>query len=216
MLIAAQRYTTDTLQDKLVSRIVQPADSLHVVKYANYIYREARIINNSVARDNNYITLNRGSAEGVQPGMAVISGNGVVGKVVHTSAHFADVLSVLSEIQPVSSKLPDGTTGLSKWSYEKRHPSPDIFYMADVPREIKLRIGDSVTTTSFSFFPPDVLVGTIVKSEIVRKTGKRLLSLKPATNFRNVQYVYVVENTMATERLELESKQDLKNKGAKK
>lgn len=216
MEIAGKYYTTDTLRDKLVTRIVQPADSLHVVQYASYIYREARVINNSVAKDNNHLTLNRGANDGIREGMAVISGNGVVGKVVHTSAHYADVLSILSEIQPVSSKLKDGTTGLSKWVFEKRQPRPDIVYMADVPREIKLQIGDSVTTTSFSFFPPDVLVGTVVKSEIIRKTGKRLLSLKPATNFRNVQYVYVVGNTMAAEQQALEAQSDLKKKGGAK
>lgn len=213
MALAEKYYTTDTLKDSKVTRVIQAADSTHVVQYANYIYREARVINNSVAKDNNHITLNRGADDGVREGMAVISGNGVVGKVVHTSAHYADVLSVLSEIQPVSSKLKDGTTGLTKWTFEKRQPRPDIFYMADVPREVPLRIGDSVTTTSFSFFPPDVLVGTVMRSEIIRKTGKRLLSLKPATNFRNVQYVYVVENTMAAEQKTLESQSDLKKKG---
>ncbi|KAK6023814.1 hypothetical protein OSTOST_10390 [Ostertagia ostertagi] len=100
MEIAGKYYTTDTLRDKLVTRIVQPADSLHVVQYASYIYREARVINNSVAKDNNHLTLNRGANDGIREGMAVISGNGVVGKVVHTSAHYADVLSILSEIQP--------------------------------------------------------------------------------------------------------------------
>lgn len=212
-LLAGKHYSTDSLRDSAVTRSIPPVDSLHVVTYAHYIYREARVINNSVARDNNYLTLNRGTNDGVRSGMAVISGNGVVGKVVHTSAHFSTVLSVLSKIQPVSSKLPDGTTGLSGWFYEKRMPKPDVLYMADVPREIKLHIGDSVTTTNFSFFPPDVLVGVIAKSEIIRKTGKRLLTLRPATNFRNVQYVYVVENTFSAEKNALESQNDLKKKG---
>lgn len=202
--LAEALHSTDTLKDSTVSRPVATGDTLHPVRYANYIYRNARVINNSVAEKNNYLTLNRGSADGIKPGMAVISGTGIVGKVMHVSPHFATVLSVLSDIQPVSSRLKDGTTGLARWDFEKRLRNPDIVYMTDIPAEIPMRLGDSAFTTSYSFFPPDVLVGVVYKVDIIRKNNKRLLYMHPATNFRNIQYVYVVENTMQEEREELE------------
>ena len=210
--LAANKYSVDTLKESIVSRPISSGDSQHIVQYARYIYRTARVINNSVANDNNYFTINIGSNNGVKPGMAVISGSGVAGKVAHTSPHFATVLSVLSDIQPVSSKLKDGTSGLTRWVFERRQRKPDVLYMPDVPREIPMRLGDSVYTTSYSFFPPDVLVGTIARVDIVKKTGKRLLTLKPATSFRNMQYVYVVENTMAAEQTALEAQNTQKQK----
>jgi rod shape-determining protein MreC len=126
------------------------------------------------------------------------------------------VLSVLSEVQQVSAKLKDGTSGLVRWDYEGRIRKPDVLYLPDVPMEIKLHLGDSVLTTAYSFFPPDVMVGTISKSEIIRRNGKRLLQLKPATNFRNVQYVYVVENTMAPEQQSVEAQNSVKKEVKKK
>ncbi|WP_276132904.1 rod shape-determining protein MreC [Polluticoccus soli] len=195
----AQYLMYDTLKDTAVRRAI-PGDSATVVKYADYFYRTARVINNSVSSENNYITLNRGAAHGIERNMAVISGTGVVGKVVHVSENYSSVLSVLSVKQQVSAKLKDGTVGYVSWSGER----PDALVMKDVPQQIKVKKGDSVFTTSYSFFPQDVLVGTVVKTEPIKKNNLQLLHLRTATNFRNVQYVYVVENKMMPERKKLE------------
>jgi rod shape-determining protein MreC len=210
--LAALRNSTDTLRDSVAVRAVAGADTGGRVTYAHYIYRPARVINNSVTQRNNYITINRGSGDGIRKDMAVISGTGVVGKVVHTSKHFATVLSVLSEMQPVSAHLKDGTTGEVTWLYEDQTPSPDVLYLPKIPGEIPMHLGDSAWTTTYSFFPPDVLIGTIQKVILIRKTGKRVLHLKPATNFRNMQYVYVVENTYQDEQkaLEAQTRQTIK------
>jgi rod shape-determining protein MreC len=214
--LAKLRYSTDTLSDSVVTKPVAVSDSGKKVEYANYIYHEARVINNSVAQRNNYITLNRGFKDGVRKEMAVVSGTGVVGKVVHTSAHFSTVLSVLSSLQTVSAHLKDGTTGQVTWVYEGRTPKPDILYMPDVPGEIPLHRGDTVWTTTYSFFPPDVMIGIIDNVLIVKKTGKRLLYLKPATNFRNMMYVYVVENTFQNEQKALEAQNTMEVPKAKR
>jgi rod shape-determining protein MreC len=191
----------DTLKDSLVNKRIGPVDSTsHIVKYAEYIYRTARVINNSTNASNNYITINRGSADGVGKNMAVISGSGIVGRVEHVSAHFASVLSILSSKQKVSAKLKDGTNGYIVWD-EKQ---PEILNMTDVPQQAKVKKGDSVFTTSYSFFPPDVLIGTVVKVETIKKNNLQLLYLLSSTNFRNLQYVYVIENKMAAEKRELE------------
>jgi rod shape-determining protein MreC len=202
--LAQLRYSIDTLHDSVVVKPMPSVDTAKKIEYAHYIFRTARVINNSVAQRNNYITLARGHRDGIRKDMAVISGTGVVGKVVHTSAHFSTVLSVLSSVQTVSARLKDGTTGQVTWVYEGRAPKPDVLYMPDVPSEIPLHRGDSVWTTTYSFFPRDIMVGIIDNVLIVKKTGKRLLYLRPATNFRNMQYVYVVENTYQDEQKDLE------------
>jgi rod shape-determining protein MreC len=203
-VLAGLRYSVDTLHDTVVVKPMPVDDSGKRIEYAHYIYRAARVINNSVAQRNNYITLNRGSKDGIRKDQPVVSGTGVVGKVVHTSAHFATAISVLSEMQTVSAHLKDGTTGEVTWRWEGRPQTPDVLYMPKVPAQIPLHRGDSVWTTTYSFFPPDVLIGIIDSVLIVKKTGDRLLYLKPATNFRNMQYVYVVENTYQTEQKDLE------------
>jgi rod shape-determining protein MreC len=196
----AQFYSYDTLRDSNVTKTILPKDSTEVIQYAEYLYRTARVVNNSVGMANNYITINRGEKQGVQKNMAVISGTGIVGRIVHTSDNFASALSVLSVKQQVSAKLKDGTVGYVTWEGER----PDVMVMKDVPQQIKVKKGDSVFTTSYSFFPPDVLIGTVYKTQHIKKNNLQLLHLRTATNFRNLQYVYVVENKRLKERMALE------------
>ncbi len=201
--------SVDTLRDSIVNTAAKSDDTnVHIVQYAQFRYRMAKVINNSVSEANNYITINRGSKDGIAKNMAVLSGTGVVGRVVHVSAHFAGVLSVLSVKQKVSAKLKTGEIGFITWDGMQ----PDVMTMEDVPQQIKVKKGDSVFTTSYSFFPTDVLIGRVYKIATVKKNNQQILYIHPSTNFRNLQYVYVVENGMMEERKQLEDSLTRKNK----
>jgi rod shape-determining protein MreC len=197
----AQYKSHDTIADFNVSTpIVSTDTNRKIIDYAKYYYRTARVVNNSVSGSNNYVTINRGSADGIKKNMAVISGTGVVGRIVHVSKHFASAISVLSVKQQVSAKLKDGTVGYVSWEGKR----PDVLLMQDVPQQIKVKKGDSVFTTAYSFFPPDILIGRVYKTVSVKKNALQKLYLQTATNFRNMQYVYVVENVYLRERTQLE------------
>ena len=198
----------DTLTDSMVKLASIPIDTTEAIIYNDYLFRTSRVINNSVASGNNYITINRGSKDGIRKGMAVISGTGVVGRVEYVSAHYASVLSILSVKQKISGKLKDGTFSPVVWEGD----NPDILHMENVPQQIKIHKNDSVFTTSYSFFPSDVLIGTVWKTSKASKNNMQTLHLKSATNFRNLQYVYVIENKMAAERRQLEDSTKMKKK----
>ncbi len=197
----AQLKSVDTMADFNITLAVNASDTgNHTVQYANYVYRTARVINNSITSANNYITINRGSNDGIKKGMAVLSSTGVVGKVVHVSSRYASILSVLSVKQQVSAKLKDGTFGPVTW----KGKNPDELTMKDVPQQIKVNVGDSVYTTSYSFFPQDILIGIVAEKEFQEHNNLQLLHVKTATNFRTLQYVYVVDNKYLKERTDLE------------
>lgn len=195
--------SVDTLNDFDFKQAIVAEDDTasKIIKYANYTYRTARVINNSVTAANNYITINRGSSSGIKKDMAVVSGNGIVGRVVNVSSKFATVLSVLSVKQQVSAKLKDGTFGYVTW----KGRYPDRLTMKDVSQQIKVAVGDSVFTTSYSFFPANVLIGVVAKKEMQESNNLQLLHLKTATSFRNLQYVYIIENENLEERQDLEA-----------
>lgn len=201
-------HSLDTLKDSVVHVKVSTQDTtVHTVKYAEYMYRTARVINNSTNASDNYITLNRGSRDGIGKNMAVISGTGVVGRIEHVSAHFSVALSVLSTKLKVSAKLKNGNNGFIVWD-EK---SPDVLTMLDIPKDVNVKKGDSVYTNNFSlYFPPDVLVGTVLKTEADKKKGTQIIFVHSSTNFHTLQYVYVVDNRMAAERKQLEDQTNKK------
>lgn len=195
-------YTSkDTLYDSTAQYAVPNADTTAEVRYANYRYRSAKVINNSIAAVNNYLTFNRGYDDGIRKDMAVIAGNGVVGKIVNTSAHFSTAISILSKKQQVSAQLKDGTVGYVSWDGS----DPSVVLMKDIPSQIKVKKGDTVVTTEYSFFPAGVPIGIVFKTELIESKNLRILHLRTTTNFRKLQYVYIIEDRMFTERKELEA-----------
>ncbi len=192
--------SVDTLEGNPVGNLL--TDSSALVQYAQYSIHKARVISNSVSASDNYITINRGSDHGIRKDMAVVSGTGVVGRVTNVSPRFATVLSILNSKQPVSAKLPAGHFSFVYWEKGAR---PDELFMADIPQEIHVAIGDSILTTSYStIFPRDLLIGTVTRIDIREKDNTQLLHIKPATNFRNLQYVYVIQDDLIPERRVLE------------
>jgi rod shape-determining protein MreC len=200
--IIEQYRSLDTLSDTVVKTKTQIGDSTkHLIRYAEYVYRTARVINNSTNATDNYITINRGSKHGISKNMAVLSGTGVVGRVEHVSPNFSSILSVLSAKQKVSARLKNVTNGFVVWEGK----NPRVLTMIDVPQQISVKKGDSVFTNSYSlYFPPEVLIGTVIKTEPIKKNAMQHIYLRSSTDFINLQYVYVVENKMRQEKTQLE------------
>jgi rod shape-determining protein MreC len=200
--LVEQYRSLDTLKDTMVETRTTVGDSSkHIVRFSEYVYRTARVINNSTNASDNYITINRGSKHGISKNMAVLSGTGVVGRVEHVSRNFASILSVLSSKQKVSARLKGGTNGFVIWDGK----NPRVLTMIDVPQQVNVKRGDSVFTNSYSlYFPPEVLIGTVVKTEQVKKNAMQHIYLRSSTDFSNLQYVYVVENKMTIEKKQLE------------
>ncbi len=176
-----------------------------------FLYREAKVINNSVNREINTITIRRGSKDGVRPNMGVIGPNGVVGVVRSVSENYAVVISMLYKSSGSSSssnfgfsaKLKNsGEIGTVNWN----GGNASIGQMRDIPRSAKLHKGDTVITSGFSaVFPENINIGYIDTFYLSDKSSTSYdIRLKFATNFYNLQYVYVIENLLREEQTRLE------------
>lgn len=180
---------------------IKPVGAPKIIRYASYRYIPARVIKNSISNDRiNFITLNRGADDGIRKGMAVVTGNGIVGRVEHVSGHYASVASVLSD-RKISARLKDGTFGSIIWE----PGTPEYVLMDKVPITLPLKNGDSVFTTGYSYFPEHILIGTIREIDTMRASNTKNLKIRLSTNFRKLQYVYVVKDEMGKEQAELEA-----------
>ncbi|HEX6179859.1 MAG TPA: rod shape-determining protein MreC [Chitinophagaceae bacterium] len=185
----AFRLFTDTI----------PLDTLG--HYRKYIIREARVSNSSTSSQSNYITIHRGSNQGVKEGMGVISTSGVVGAVVNVSANYATVMSLLHKQSTMLASLKKtGETGTLQWDGN----SPLYLTLIDIPTSAPVSKGDSVISRLSDRYPKGTLVGTV--DEIMKDPSRNFytLRLKPATNFFSLQYVYVIENLQHDEQKQLE------------
>jgi rod shape-determining protein MreC len=167
-----------------------------------YSFLTAKVINNSIDRYNNYITIDKGTTSGVEPGMGVISPEGVVGKVKSVSKHFATITSLLHTDGYISSVIKSsGVFGSIKWEGKDAKTANLEF----VPRHIKVNVGDTVTSSGFnSLYPPGIMLGVIKDIDIKGNEAFYDIKVGLSTNFSKLGYVYVVKNNLKTERDSLE------------
>ena len=163
----------------------------------------ARVINNSVSSAHNYITLNKGRADGVFPDMGVVSETGIVGVVAAVSKHYSTVISVLNRKMKVSSKLKTGEYfGSLSWDDVSQ---PGYAYLNDMPRHAVFAKGDTVITSGFStIFPEGIIVGTVEEETKQATDNFYRLKVKLATDFHSLYHVRVLIPQDADERINLE------------
>jgi rod shape-determining protein MreC len=170
-----------------------------------YTYIEAKVINNSVNKRNNYITLDRGSLHGIREKMGVICGDGIVGTIKDVSEHFCTVISFLHKDSKISAQL-NSSKEYGSLVWEGRNPK--FASLKDIPTHVKVKIGDSVSTTGFSQkFPKEVFIGRVIRCDL--NSGDNFYNIEVAlsTNFPTLRYVYIVEDNFAEELKKLEVKE---------
>jgi rod shape-determining protein MreC len=174
-----------------------------IYKYQKFTYLDAKVVGGFTTLQSNFFTIHRGTSQGVGVDMAVISPDGIVGRVVNTSSNFATVMSLLSRQFKVDAKLKtSGDRGIISWD----GIDPHFVQMRNIPKSIKINKGDSVLTSELSsIFPPNILVGTVDAVMNDPSTNFYTLKLRTATNFAAVQYVYVVQNKQLEEQRQLEA-----------
>ncbi|MCO5239827.1 MAG: rod shape-determining protein MreC [Chitinophagaceae bacterium] len=189
------------LPDTATERIVDSINVDSLEPYRRYLYYPAKVINNSVTSQTNYLTISRGTNQGLSKDMAVVSPSGIIGTIVNVSNNMATVMSLLHRQSRVSaSLLKSGETGSVDWDGK----DPQVLTFRNIPKSIAVKKGDTVVTSRYSTFPPGQLVGTVVEVENMDGSNFYLLKIKPSTNFFNIQYVYAVKNLQKEEQDALE------------
>lgn len=171
--------------------------------HLQYYHLPARVINYTTNKQDNFLTINRGSLDGVKPEMGVVSNNAVVGFVKDVSEHYASIISILNRNFKLRVRLKRNKEyGLISWNGE----DPTQVDLNDIPIDVKVDIGDTVTTRgSNSRFPDNIVVGTV--KEVISETGStQIIKVKLACNFSSVYYVHVIDNIYREEQESLEQK----------
>lgn len=178
-----------------------------VLQEFNYI--AASVIKNSIEREENYITINRGSDHGIKPGMGVISSKGVIGVVKNVTPRFAQIISVLNSsgrLQISAMVKRNRFFGSLKWHTEgeRNDHNPRRMIVEGIPKHADVMQGDTIITSGFSeIFPGGVLVGKVANARIINGNNFYTLDIDLWEDFSTLQYVYVIENLMLKEFNEL-------------
>ncbi|MHA6696800.1 rod shape-determining protein MreC [Chryseobacterium sp. A301] len=163
-----------------------------------YTIVDGDIVYNSINRQDNYFTINRGKLHGVKPKMGVIAPKGIAGIVVNTTDHYALVQSVLSTNKiKINAALKNSQYfGTLTWRGEDSR----IMHLQDVPKYVPLLVGDTVVTDGKSaIFPQGVMIGTVAGYQVDRKTGFWDIAVELSETMGNLNKIYIVENLKKVE-----------------
>ncbi len=151
----------------------------------------AQVVSNSIRDRENYITINRGLADGVQNEMGVVCGTGVVGIVYQAGQHYSLVLPVLNSRSSISCRLHDTEYfGYMKWN----GGSPLLAFIDDIPRHAKIKVGEMVETSGFSsVFPAGIFVGKVRRILNSDDGLSYKLEIGLSTDFARLRNVSVIE-----------------------
>ncbi len=174
---------------RLDSNRLSAYDTNHVQKQF-YTYVPCHAINNTTDKNYNYITLDKGSADGVRVGMGLISPRGIAGRVIRVTKDYSLALSMLSINFTLNAKIRrTGNVGMYEWAGGNSR----IGLLNNVPQDVELRIGDSIVTSGYSsIFPEGFILGVIQDNKTIQG-GFYKAQIALATNFDALGDLYIVE-----------------------
>jgi len=190
--------------------VATSTDSIQMTKpILSYGYLSAKIINNTTNLVHNYFTINKGRTSGVEPGMGVMTTNGIAGKVKAVSANFATVSSLLHTNVFVSATIHRNNTFCSlNWDGSDIRTSKLLY----VPRHIPVQVGDTILTSGYNaVYPEKLMIGVVEKFELEDSSPFYDIDVRLANDFSQLSYVFVVKNPMRAEQVEIEGQNTTKD-----
>lgn len=163
---------------------------------------DAEVVNSTLHRNANLLTINRGTADGVHPEMGVVCSAGVVGIVALASDHYSIVMPLINVNSHISCRLKDSEYfGTMQWE----HGDAMISYVTDIPRHANVECGETVETNGFSdIFPAGLPIGEVVDFTSSSDGLDHLLRVKLYVDFSTLRDVSVIADYVNEERKLLE------------
>jgi rod shape-determining protein MreC len=186
-------------QQSAFSPDLYKADSAFASRYK---FITAKAINNSINLVDNYVTIDKGTADGIQPGMGVITSTGVVGRVKACKEHMSLVYSILHSKFQISGKLKNANQiGTVKWD----GVNPRYVQLDAVSKFNPVKIGDTLLSSEYNaIFPVNTLVGRVKKVTSNKIEAFHKIEVELLTDFPNLSFVYVVNNIQKKEQDKVE------------
>src|SRR5579864_100300 len=153
----------------------------------------AQVIGSSGSEQSRIVYLDKGSADGITQDMAVISAQGVVGKVIQVFRHTAQVLLINDQTSGVGTILEQSRLQ----GVLKGKPSGDLV-LDNIMSEEEVKPGDRVLTSGGDqIFPKGLPVGTV--ENVTRGSEFLQVTVRPAASLNHLEEVLVITRKLERE-----------------
>lgn len=151
----------------------------------------ARVIGTTSNNFDRSLEIDRGTSQGIAKGMPVVTGDGLIGRVVEVSKKRAIVLLITDPTSNVGVRVdPSGEVGVAAG----RGGSPNLrIDLIDAGAELKQ--GNAVVTSGLeqSSFPPGLPVGRVVSASLRPGSLEQDVVMKPSVDLNRVVFVQVLQ-----------------------
>ncbi len=202
------RQLNVTLSDE-VSRLreaklenVQLRRLLKFKEESTYKLITADVIGKSLYLLRNTITLNAGDADSVRVNMPIITEQGIVGRIIATSANYSIGQILFNKDFRTSVKIQRSRVdGILAWA------GGDYLLMKNVSKKQDVKVGDLVITSEYSkIFPSNFKVGLVTKVTENPISLFKDIQIEPSVDFARLEQVFIIQTLPDTQRVYLEYK----------
>lgn len=138
------------------------------------------------------LTINRGSAAGIEVGMCAITANGeVVGLVSEVGSNYAVIKTVLDSSLEVSATISTtGYSGMVTGGYTSG--LSDMLRMDYLPSAAIIRNNDQVVTSGSTVYPRNLILGHVVDADYDDTGVGKYAILEPAADIDNLEQIFII------------------------
>jgi rod shape-determining protein MreC len=150
------------------------------------------VIDISTNKQHNYLTINKGSRDGIEKDMGVIGANGLVGIVSTVAEQYALVVPLIHTDISISARIKsNGQIGGTQWN-GRDYTSVNLTHIS---RHITVSVGDTIVTSGLtSVFPEGIPIGVVEKTTLKKTSDYHTTQVKLCTDYRSLKYVQVLHN----------------------
>lgn len=172
-------------------------EKIDIENNQRFIYMPVKIINNSIYQQNNFLVIDKGELDGVKIDMGVILPDGIAGIIIKTSKHFSTAISLLNTKIKINARLKKSKHfGTIVWDGVKY----DTVILKDIPKYIKINIGDIVETDCKSaIFPESIIIGKIKSYNLDQESNTYNIYIKLQPDFASIENAYVIKDLFKNE-----------------
>lgn len=159
----------------------------------NFEFKTATVIKNSYSYTKNYLTINKGSNEGIKQDLGVITSKGIVGIIDNSTKNYSRVISILNTKSRINAQLKNSNhIGSLIWNTK----SPEYVQLIDISKFAPIKVGDTIITGGqSSIFPKGIPIGTIDAFSIDINGDMYTVNVKLFNDMTNIGHVFIITNT---------------------
>ena len=167
-------------------------DSQYIYAHLDWDYIPAKVIGASMHKQHNYITINKGTRDGIDKDMGVVGPDGVVGIVSAVGEKYALVVPLIHTEMNISCRIQSNDyIGRTQWLGKDR----TRLQLEDISRHITVNQGDTIITSGLTpVFPSGIAVGVVEQTDLTSNDNYHHITLKIATDYQKINYVQVINN----------------------